>query len=422
MNAYSNLAAKLKKIIASYHILLENFTSLSLLQFVRIITPLILLPKLISSLGLEMYGTVVFAQTLVFFFMVIINFGFDMSGTSQIAIHKANKEKISSIVVSITAAKILLLLVSSISYLIVIYYFKELWAYRHLYLLSFLFCLQDILIPVWLFQGLEKMKFITIGDVTSRLIYLMLTLSFVANEADYLLVPTFRFIGVLFAGSISLYIIIVKEKMVFAATSFKEIKYYIKDSAPFFISKLSGIIDERTNTLILGMSLGMESVAYYDFVSKIIGAINSIFGTFIRVVYPRIASTRNKVAVRKILAFIVVLSVSSYLLLILASRQLILIFAGPEMLPAQLYIYFLGLMIPLTLIGWTTGDLGLAAFGYSKVYSRSAVLSTIIYLGIVALIYFFSSFTIMALIMALLTRSAITDIYRLYYCRKYSIL
>lgn len=416
------MRARLKSFIAKNYTLLENFTSLSFLQFVRIIIPILILPKLISSLGLELYGQVVFAQTIVFFFMTFVNFGFDMSGTKQIATHRHDPQKVSSIIFSITTAKILLFTVSLSVFLLFVAVFPAMREYRILYLFSFLFCLQEIMIPVWLFQGLEKMRFITIADVLSRVIYLILVYLFVGGQPDVLLVPLFRFVGVLFAGITSLYIILIKEKIKIATTSLHKIKYYLLDSIPFFYSKLSVVVNDRTNTLILGGALGMEYVAYYDFVYKIIGVINTIFGTLVRVLYPHIALTRNLRKVRLIFRFNFVMSMLCYVLLCLISKQIIMLTVGEIMLPAQSLFYSLGLTLPLVVVGWSLGDLYLAAFGHSKIYGFSSIYSTLLYIVVVGGLYLFNAVTIDSLIFALIARLIFLDVYRYYYCKKYGLI
>ena len=52
--------------------LIENFSYLSVLQILSLITPLITYPYLVKTLGEVMYGTVVFAQAVVTYFNISV--------------------------------------------------------------------------------------------------------------------------------------------------------------------------------------------------------------------------------------------------------------------------------------------------------------------------------------------------------------
>ena len=422
MHKVNKIIDKIKSALINNKIILSNFTYLGILQFVRVIIPLLVLPYLIRVLGLELYGMVIFAQTIVFFFLMVINFGFELSATKQISINRSNLEKVSEIVSSVITIKIILLIIISIIYCLLIIFIPKLNNYFLLFVFSFLFCFQEIFIPIWFFQGIEKMKYITIIDVISRIIYLSLTFIFINNSNDYLLVPIFRFIGIAFAGIISSYIIFVKGKIRFIFVTKNKLYYYFRDSLPFFYSKFSSVINDRTNILLLGFTISMTSVAYYDFVYKIVGAINSLFGLLVRAFYPHIARTKNLLKIKKIFYFNVTLSTLSYLILCLFSKKIILIIVGNDMLPAQPLFYSLGLVIPLVAIGWSLGDLNLATFGFNKIYSLSSIYSTALYLTILGGLYLLNVINLYSLVFALLFRLVFLDIYRYYYCKKLNLL
>lgn len=41
-----------------------------------------------------------------------------------------------------------------------------------------------------------------------------------------------------------------------------------KDSTKLLLTSITGIVKDRTNTIVIGSVLGMGEVAYYDFVEK----------------------------------------------------------------------------------------------------------------------------------------------------------
>ena len=108
---------RIKNILKTNNTIFANFTYLGILQFVRIIIPLIILPYLIRILGIEKYGIVIFAQTVVFYFMVVVNFGFEMSATKQVSINRNDKLKLSELVSAVVYIKTILLILSGLVFI-----------------------------------------------------------------------------------------------------------------------------------------------------------------------------------------------------------------------------------------------------------------------------------------------------------------
>ena len=113
---------------------LVNFSYLSILQIFTIVFPLLTYPYLLRVVGLELYGVLVFAQTIISYVSLVINFGFNMSGARNVAVYKGDKERLSQIVSSIYLCKFILWLICLIVYLSVISIFSF---FKNYYLVYF---------------------------------------------------------------------------------------------------------------------------------------------------------------------------------------------------------------------------------------------------------------------------------------------
>ena len=90
--------------------IIENFSYLSVLQILSMITPLITYPYLVKTLGEVIYGTVVFVQAVVTYFNILVIFGFNF--TAAKGDNRDNPKKLNEIITTVTIIKILFLIFS----------------------------------------------------------------------------------------------------------------------------------------------------------------------------------------------------------------------------------------------------------------------------------------------------------------------
>src|SRR5208283_1780 len=87
---------------------LRNVTSLSGLQVVTYFFPIIILPYLFRVIGPEKFGLIAFAQAFVQYFMILTDYGFNVSATKEIALCPENKTKICQIISAVMTIKAIL--------------------------------------------------------------------------------------------------------------------------------------------------------------------------------------------------------------------------------------------------------------------------------------------------------------------------
>ena len=186
-----------------YKVIAHNTTYLSVLEIIKMVMPFVALPYLISTVGPDKYGLVVFAQAVISYFIIIVNFGLDVSAVKNISINRNDKNKLSEVVSSVLVIKSCLFLISFFILLILILCVQQFRSNSLLFLLSFLSCLSEILFPVWFYQGVEKMKYITLIRFSSIFFYTVTVFIFIKGQNDYLLIPLLQSLGWILSGTIS---------------------------------------------------------------------------------------------------------------------------------------------------------------------------------------------------------------------------
>lgn len=414
----SNIFHKIHQRASQHKKLIENFSYLSALQVFNILIPLITFPYLIRVLGKETYGLVVFAQAIAGYFVVLVGFGFNITATREVSIHRGDNIKLSEILSSVLIIKGVLLLISFIILSTLIFFIPQAKGYESLFYLSMWFCFYDIMFPGWYFQGIEQMKWITYISLIMRLSFVGLIFIFIRNQSDFLLVPIFNGIGAIIAGSVALIIIFKKHKIKFRLQTFQVLKYYFKTATPIFISNISSSLYSTSNKVIIGVFLGMEEVSYYDLAEKITNILKIPQSIISQTIFPKISKEKNIKFIKRMFKLSILVNIGLVIILFIFTKDIIFILGSEQMIPAQTVVVIISLTVPFIAMSNIFGVQILIPFGYSKIYAKIIIATGLIYL--LQLIFLWVSFeiTIITISIITLTTEMFVSTTTFYFCKK----
>jgi PST family polysaccharide transporter len=256
---------------------------------VSYIIPLILIPYLILTLGLEGYGKFAFAFAFASYFKIIVDFGFDISVTKHIINYCKIKNVNSSIFSMMFVVKLILALFSFLVFFTVISIFT-INNNSELLIICFLFTLSSVFNLNSFFYAFNDVKTITIVNSIIKVVYLILVFSFIKIKEDLLLFAIIN-ISSLISISLILFVIAIKKyKIKFHFSNLRTNRniFIVKESFNSFISNLAVSFYGTTNTFVLGIFGSPYIVGLFSVTEKIYSALTSIISSSNYVIYPKL--------------------------------------------------------------------------------------------------------------------------------------
>lgn len=391
--------------------LFANFTYLSILEIIGLLLPLISYPYVIRTVGADNYGVVVFCQAIIAYVVIIINFGYNVSATRKISENRTNVFKIREIYSSIVYQKLLIFAICLVSGLFVLIFLKYDYS---VILLGFIgLCIQEVFFPTWLFQGLERMKFITIITFVAKCSCLILIFLFVHDKKDYACIPVLYSIGGFFTSVLSVIILKKKFDIYFVKVSKYRMKEDFLESLPFFTSRLSAIVMERGNVLVIGTFFSYDMVAIYDLCAKIVSILKTPFSLVAQVIYPNVAKSKNMLLVKKSIKIVLLFGAFVYLFVYLFAPNIILLLSDTSMLGAVSILKIMVLYVPIVGISYLFGASVLVVKGYSREYNLSVVYSVLLYILMLLSFISFSKVNLYTMALAFVAPELFVALYRI---------
>ena len=273
-------------------IIVKNYLALLFIQGANFILPLIILPYLVRVLGSEKYGLIMIAQSVALFLTIIVDFGFNISATKEVAYLKNDKEKLSQFYWNIVFVKLILIIITFIILLGMIFFIDKFKLDPLVYLFSFGLVLGQAIFPTWFFQGIEKMQVITFVTVGAKLFFTLSIFFVVLSPVDYLFVPIFNGLGFVISGLFGF--IFSLQYVKFISPKLLQVKDIIKNSSSLFFSNLAVSFYTSSNVIILGFFASDSIAGVYSSMEKLILAIKNIYIPVYQAFFPNLSTKPNK--------------------------------------------------------------------------------------------------------------------------------
>lgn len=268
--------------------LLRNFFSLGFVQIVSSLLQLLIIPFVISRIGIENFGVIAVAQVLMVFLGTFCDYGFNQTATKDVALNKDDKNILSAIFSRVLYSKLFLCLVSFFILLFLSLIFPFTRQHFLLYCCGFAFVVGQAAMPLWFLQGQEKMHWAALATLFSKLIFVMLVLLFIKGPQHSPLFLFFMGTGSLLTGVIIMILIVRKWKLSLEKVSAAKIFFNLKDGWPVTGTNLSMNFIQYGNLFILRLFTNDLVAGYFGVAERIFFAVKQVLTIFSQTVYPRV--------------------------------------------------------------------------------------------------------------------------------------
>lgn len=367
---------KLLSSLGRYRRVIANFFSLSLINGVSYLIALFLVPYLLHVVGEERYGAYLFIYVVAQYLMLVGNYGFKYSATRLVSVFRDDKEKVNAIFNATMWARVLLTVPAVLAGYALVYLFMDSDDIL-MYLFSLGMVFGDILIPSWLFQGMERMKYLTIATVVSKLVFALLIFVFIRSQEQYVYVLLLHSFGYIASGLLSLYLAVKQFGIKPGFTTFAAMKEQIKDGWNVFVSNIGMEVYRNSNVVLLGALVGDAAAGIFGAVEKLIKAAQTIFNALPMAIYPYIshrfynAETKNNVStIYRMLKWSVLFLLPVAIIIGLCNPFIAKYLA----LPVDIVSGIVWLIVPALLFGclnYISGIVGLVNLGASRLFQKN---------------------------------------------------
>lgn len=285
------MIGELRNIYKRHTIIVNNIGFLMILQVSNYVLPFITEPYLIRTLGVDNYGKVSFSQLFMGWLVLFVNYGFDLSATRKIAVCKNDHEERSSIFLKVMMAKLLIFALITVLFAICINNINQFSKESTLHYYYFLMVIGTFLFPVWFFQGMEEMKYITYFNLIIRIFSTIFIFWFIKSIEQYIYVALIRGLSYLIIGAGSLVFAINKFNLTYSKINIKDVFLELQDGFLVFWSTIIVSFYRIMPAFIVGLFYNYELVGYYNLIDKIIKMLIGLLDPIKKAIFPYFSQT-----------------------------------------------------------------------------------------------------------------------------------
>jgi len=317
----------------------ENVIWLTSLQAMNYLLPMATVPYLIRVLGANSYGILSFAVTLSQYFVVLTDYGFNLSATRKIALVRDDRSSLEETVSAVLLIKIGLLAVSAVIVLGFMFVIPKYTPYWKVIAVAFLSVVGSVAFPVWLFQGLQDMRSVMLLSTLGRFFCTGAIFLTVHGSHDVVAATMWTVAGYPVAGMAAWWVIRRSYRLALRVPSMHTIRDAFSSGFHVFVSSVMSNVLINGAVLVMGFTVSMSTVGTYAAIEKIAKAAVMAFAPLTQALYPRTVEhfsrsyREGRLFVVKSGAIVIVLAIAAAFVLFCGAKLAITLVCGRTYAP-----------------------------------------------------------------------------------------
>ena len=257
-------------------------------QLFNLVTPLLVVPYIVSVCGEENFGKTAVGMAIAFFLIVFVDFGSDIIGVREVAVNRDNPKALNKIFTTTYAVKAIILIVVLVIISIIFLSFSYFVAENKMFFLGLLVLLGQFINPTWFLQGIENVKWITILNVISKTIYLAGIFFTIKHEHDYIYINMWWGIGMIISNFVMFILVVKKYQFSFLTVNKFEVVNLIKNDFSMFSSQVFVSLQLYAPVVLISYFGSNLMAGQYRIVEQIIVIFKTYIFLFFNYVFPKV--------------------------------------------------------------------------------------------------------------------------------------
>jgi PST family polysaccharide transporter len=254
----------------------------------------------------------------------------------------------------------------------------------------------DTFVPIWLFQGVEKMRYLTFVNVLAKAVFTVLIFVFIHEASDYKYIIILNSLGYITAGLLSTILVVKLFGLKFIMPKFKELVFQFKEGSALFGSTIGVELYRNANIFILRFFVNDAAVGIYAAAEKVIKGVQMIISPVVQALFPHLSlkfsqqslkenlSTMKKIIIRfSPIVFVI------FILTFIFAPLLSSLLCGNYY---QSAVKLIRIMSPIIFIGGINYVLGIV--GLVNLNQQNAFFKSVLFAGVVSVTFVLLTATI----------------------------
>lgn len=270
---------------ASGRAFVQNVAALYGVHAVTYLLPLLTTPFLARTLGPAAWGGLAIAQAFGALLGLVVEYGFDLSATREVARARETPAKLAELLAAVTAAKALLALLALLGAAAaqqLVPAFREqpvlLWA-------AVLWALAQASNVLWYYQGLERMKLVALLDVAAKVLATVGIFALVRGAADAWQVPALQGAAALLSTGVAL--ALARRELPLRWPTAPAVVAALRMGWSMFVFRGSVSFYTTASAFLLGLFVAPQQVGFYSGAERVARALQGLLTPLSRAFYPR---------------------------------------------------------------------------------------------------------------------------------------